>query len=89
MPPDDVQSLPIPLPVTVTNAVYDYRLHYESTRQVMFDSLDSFYRSYIVDTVSGSFQVFQSFTYGEMLISLLLFLCLALFCLKWFWEAVR
>lgn len=58
-------------------------------KQTMIDALNDFYKNYIVETVNGSFQVFQSFTYGEMVISFLLALLVAMFGLKWFWEVVR
>lgn len=51
--------------------------------------LNDFYHSYVVETASGSFQVFQSFTYGEMLICILLFCGLLLFTFKWLWEVLR
>lgn len=57
--------------------------------QSYVDALNQFYKNYIVETVNGSFQVFQSFTYGEMVISLLLTVLVLLYGLKWFWEVVR
>jgi len=53
------------------------------------NSLNEFYHNYIVETINGSFQVFQSFTYGEMVISFLLFAILMLLGFKWIWEVVR
>lgn len=55
----------------------------------LISALNEFYKNYIVDTVHGSFQVFQSFTYGEMVISLLLAGIFLLMLLKWFWEVIR
>lgn len=57
-------------------------------KQQYIDAMNDFYRQYIVDTVNGSFQVFQSFTYGEMVISFLLALLVSMFALKWFWEVI-
>jgi hypothetical protein len=57
-------------------------------KQQFVDALNEFYRQYIVETANGSFQVFQSFTYGEMVISFLLFTLVVLYSLKWFWEVV-
>lgn len=53
------------------------------------DALNDFYNNYIVETVNGSFQIFQSFTYGELVISFLLTLIVVLFILKWAWEVIR
>lgn len=53
------------------------------------DALNSFYDSYVVETVDGTFQIFRSFTYGEITISLLLFSFICLFTMKWLWEVFR
>lgn len=58
-------------------------------KQQYIDALNDFYQHYIVETVNGSFQVFQSFTYGEMVISFLLALLVSLYTLKWIWEVIR
>jgi hypothetical protein len=58
-------------------------------KQQYKDALNEFYKNYIVDTVNGSFQIFQSFTYGELVISFLLALIVMLFILKWAWEVIR
>lgn len=58
-------------------------------KQQYMDALNEFYKNYIVDTVNGSFQVFQSFTYGEMVISFLLALYILLYTFKWIWEVIR
>jgi hypothetical protein len=58
-------------------------------KQQYVDALKEFYHQYIVETVHGSFQVFQSFTYGEMVISFLLALLVLLFTFKWIWEVLR
>lgn len=52
-------------------------------------ALNAFYHNYVVDTINGSFQVFQSFTYGEMVISFLLFAILMTMIFKWFFEVLR
>lgn len=57
--------------------------------QQYIDALNEFYQQYVVDTVNGSFQVFQSFTYGEMVISFLLATLVTLYTLKWIWEVIR
>lgn len=51
--------------------------------------LEQFFKHYLVDTPSGFLQVFTSFTYGEMLISFLLFVLVLLFGFKWLWEVLR
>lgn len=53
------------------------------------DGLKEFYQNYIVETSNGAFQVFQSFTYGELVISFLLLAMVLLFALKWLWEVIR
>lgn len=52
-------------------------------------SMEDFFKSYVVDTMHGSFQVFQSFTYGEMVIIFLLTMIFFLLRLKWFFEVIR
>lgn len=61
----------------------------ESNASEFASALNDFYKSYIIDTVNGSFQVFQSFTYGEMVISFLLAAIFLLMLLKWVFEVVR
>jgi hypothetical protein len=58
-------------------------------KTVFIEALNDFYKNYIVESVNGSFQVFQSFTYGEMAISFLLVTFIFLYVLKWFFEVVR
>lgn len=58
-------------------------------KEEMLLAFDEFYQNYIVDTVNGSFQVFQSFTYGEMVISFLLFAIFLLMLFKWVFEVIR
>lgn len=53
------------------------------------EALNDFYKNYLVDSVNGSFQVFQSFSYGEMAISFLLVTFIFLYVLKWFFEVIR
>lgn len=55
----------------------------------VLEDLKAFYEHYIVETPSGLLQVFTSFTYGEMLISFLLFVLVLLFGFKWLWEVLR
>lgn len=58
-------------------------------REEILSAFNEFYHSYIVDTYNGAFQVFKSFTYGEMVISLLLLMILLIILLKWFYEVLR
>lgn len=51
------------------------------------DALNGFYLNYIEPSVPV--QVFQSFTYGELTIAVLLLTGIVLFCLKWIWEVLR
>lgn len=53
------------------------------------ESLNDFFQNYVVETTEGTFQVFKSFTYGEMAISFLLFTIIVLYVMKWIWEVVR
>lgn len=55
----------------------------------VLEDLEKFYQHYLVDTPSGFLQVFSSFTYGEMLISFLLFVLVLMFAFKWIWEVLR
>lgn len=55
----------------------------------VLQDLQEFFKHYLVDTPSGLLQVFTSFTYGEMLISFLLFVLVLLFVFKWIWEVLR
>lgn len=50
-------------------------------------ALNEFYLNYVETSVPV--QVFQSFTYGEMVISVLLLCCLVLYVMKWLWEVLR
>lgn len=61
----------------------------EHEKKNVVDALGEFYSNYVVETVHGSIQVFTSFTYGEMVISFLLFLILLTMVFKWFWEVLR
>lgn len=54
----------------------------------METSLHEFYQSYIVDTVNGSFQIFQSMTYGEIIISFLLLIIIFIMILKWVYQVI-
>lgn len=51
--------------------------------------LNDFFKSYLVETPDGFLQIFQSFTYGEMVISFLLLLLVMLFVFRWIWEVLR
>lgn len=51
--------------------------------------LQEFFKHYLVETPDGFFQVFQSLTYGEMLISVLLFTLIVLYVMKWIYEVLR
>lgn len=59
------------------------------TKEEVISALDEFYHNYVIDSANGAFQVFQSFTYGEMVISFLLFSILSVMVLKWLYEVVR
>lgn len=52
------------------------------------NALNEFYHNYIIETVNGSFQVFQSFTYGEMTIAFLLSFIILIMLLKWVYEVI-
>jgi hypothetical protein len=52
------------------------------------NALGDFYNNYIVETANGTFQVFQSFTYGEMVISFLLAIIIFIMILKWITEVI-
>lgn len=55
----------------------------------VLEDLKEFYQHYLVETPDGLLQIFTSFTYGEMLISFLLFVLVLLFAFKWLWEVFR
>lgn len=55
----------------------------------MVQALNDFYSKYVVESANGAFQVFQSFTYGEMVISFLLASILVLMVLKWVFEVMH
>jgi hypothetical protein len=61
----------------------------EPTSNSFLADLNSFYQNYLVETPSGFLQIFNSFTYGEMVISFLLLVLVLLFTFKWFWEVLR
>lgn len=58
-------------------------------KESVTSAFDDFYSHYVINTLDSSFQVFQSFTYGEMAISFLLVLIIMIMLLKWFWEILR
>lgn len=59
------------------------------TGESVLAGLQSFYKNYLVETPNGFLQIFNSFTYGEMVISFLLLVLVLLFTFKWFWEVLR
>lgn len=62
----------------------------EETQKVsIIQDLNDFFKSHLIDTPDGFLQIFQSFTYGEMVISFLLLLIVLLFVFKWIWEVLR
>lgn len=61
----------------------------EEETQSVLDALTAFYKQYIVTTADQSFQVFQSFTYGEMTISALLLTGVFLYVARWIWDVLR
>lgn len=61
----------------------------DETKDSFVSALQEYYNSYLVDTVNGSFQVFQSFTYGEMAICLLLVAILFTMVFQWLWMVIR
>ena len=62
----------------------------ESTNEVSFlADLEQFYQNYLVETPNGFLQIFNSFTYGEMVISFLLLVLVMLFTFRWIWEVLR
>lgn len=52
-------------------------------------ALDTFYESYLVDTVDGAFRILKTFTYGEMVIAFLLFLILLVLSFQWVWSVLH
>ena len=52
------------------------------------EDLKEFYKHYILETPDGVIQVFQSLTYGEMLISFLLLVMIALYLLRWVFDVL-
>jgi len=61
----------------------------EVVKTDVYDGLQQFYENYLIELPSGFLQVFNSFTYGEMVISFLLLLIVLLFIFKWLWEVFR
>ena len=59
------------------------------TKEDIIYSLNEFYENHVVDTVDQSFQIFRSFTYGEMVISFLLLCILLVMTFKWIFEVLR
>ena len=52
------------------------------------EDLKEFYKHYILETPDGVIQVFQSLTYGEMLISFLLLFLIVLYLLRWIFDVL-
>ena len=61
----------------------------EDKETTIVNALNTFYENYLIETVDGTFQVFKSFTYGEMAICLLLVAILFTQILKMFFEVLR
>lgn len=55
----------------------------------VLEDLNAFFKQHVLESVNGSIQIFQSMTYGEMAIVLLLSIMIGLYVLKWFFEVVR
>lgn len=51
------------------------------------DVLNGFMLNYVEP--SGAVQIWQSFSFGEMTIAILLTCLLVVYCLKWVWEVLR
>ena len=68
------------MPETVTLTTY-------SAYNDILNGLNMFYLQHVESVVPV--QVFESLTYGEMMISVILLTFLILFCLKWIWEVLR
>lgn len=81
-------EIPIDQETTVIQEVYG-QISCDNCEESTFTALQDFFQHYVVDTVSGSFQVFQSMTYGEMAIFSVLTLWVLLFISKWIWEVLR
>lgn len=58
-------------------------------RDTMLESFEKFFIRHNIETPEGFISIVHSMTYGEMLISLLLFAILIVLLIKWFWEVVR
>lgn len=50
--------------------------------------LQDFYSHYILETPDGFIQIFQSMTYGEMIISFLLLVLIVLYALRWIFDVL-
>lgn len=64
----------------------------ESTGEIdktFLDYLLDFYQTYLVEVGDQTFQVFKSFTYGELTIVLLLMCILFVLVFKWIYEVMR
>jgi len=61
----------------------------EPEKVTIIDDLHNFFKSYLIDTPDGFLQIFQSFTYGEMVISFLLLVIVLLLGFKWIWEVLQ
>lgn len=58
-------------------------------KDTTLNALNEFFQNYVVETADSTFQVFRSFTYGEMMISFLLLMILMTIVFKWLWEVLR
>ena len=52
-------------------------------------ALNDFYHNYIIESANGTFQIFQSFSYGEMVISFLLSFIILIMLSKWVYEVMQ
>ena len=52
------------------------------------EDLKEFYKHYILETPDGLIQIFQSMTYGEMMISFLLLVLIVLYVMRWIYDVL-
>jgi hypothetical protein len=55
----------------------------------LYKTISEIMPNYLVQTKNGSFAVFQTLTYGDMLISFLLLLILLVLTFNWIWSLLR
>lgn len=96
-PPDFEEGVDDPiseLPETSDSSLYDDLVSFITDQFSSLDLLDDFktgLNDFYINTIEPSVpvQIFESFTYGEMTIALLLTCLVVLFSLKWLWEVLR